>query len=582
MPSQTPQFDKALDEYFNSLRADKNGGLWKICRFSSRRFYVRPEDIKFYKSMKVPLPTLEPEERRRRRLASHNSYTLFKAISAYSKKKIISLYPSTTPFNIYEHQVWYSDKWDPMSYGRPYDSTRPFIGQFHELRLQVPRPNLFSSPLNVNSEYTNNSKDLKNCYFTFDQNKGEDLYYHDCCSEDKNCIDCFSLDQSDTCYGSRMSDHLFRCFFCEYSKQCMNSYFLYDCHNSSYCFMSSNLRNKQYYVRNQYIGKEAYEKFMRGVYTGSWKELEKFKKEFNALKIAAPRKPSNNLKAVASFGDYIINSKNAYFGFYILESENVAYSEGLSDSRECYDVLGGVGSERCYELVNNWEEDNYESLCSAHIDNSEEVEYSELLRNCRACFGCVGLENKSYCILNIQYTPKEYWRIVDEIRTKMLFEAEYGEYFAPQYHAFPYRASYIPYYEGYGDYEEAKKYGYDTRPLETVSEEIIGDVIDTKDLPDDIKDVKDDILKKIIYDSKNKKHFRIVKQELQFYRKHEVPLPREHPGIRMMKWRDDLNLIIRYYKRKCAHCGEEIETTYSPDRPEKNIWCEKCYLSEIK
>ena len=147
MASKTPQFDTALDTYFDSLRLDKNGGLEKTCRFSSKKFYVRPEDIEFYKSMKVPLPTLEPEERRRRRLASQNSYTLFKTVSAYSKKKIVSLYPSTTPFKIYEHQVWYSDKWDPMVYGRPYDPARPFMEQFHELRLEVPRANPFFKPV---------------------------------------------------------------------------------------------------------------------------------------------------------------------------------------------------------------------------------------------------------------------------------------------------------------------------------------------------------------------------------------------------------------------------------------------------
>src|SRR3989344_8585346 len=114
MPSQTPQFDKALHEYFNSLRADRTGGLWKTCRFSSRKFYVRPEDIAFYKKVRVPVPTLDPEERRRNRLASWNSFSLFKKISTHSRKKIISIYPQSSPFKVYEHHVWYSDAWSPM------------------------------------------------------------------------------------------------------------------------------------------------------------------------------------------------------------------------------------------------------------------------------------------------------------------------------------------------------------------------------------------------------------------------------------------------------------------------------------
>ena len=65
MPTKTPQFDKALGEYFAKLELDEKGGQWRICRFSGEKFYVRPEDIEFYKKMRVPFPTLSPLERRR-------------------------------------------------------------------------------------------------------------------------------------------------------------------------------------------------------------------------------------------------------------------------------------------------------------------------------------------------------------------------------------------------------------------------------------------------------------------------------------------------------------------------------------
>ena len=56
MTSKTPQFDAALDAYFAALALDEKGGQWRLCRFSGERFYVRPEDIVFYKEMRVPLP----------------------------------------------------------------------------------------------------------------------------------------------------------------------------------------------------------------------------------------------------------------------------------------------------------------------------------------------------------------------------------------------------------------------------------------------------------------------------------------------------------------------------------------------
>jgi hypothetical protein len=181
----------------------------------------------------------------------------------------------------------------------------------------------------------------------------------------------------------------------------------------------------------------------------------------------------------------------------------------------------------------------------------------------------------------VQYSPKDYWAKIDEIKTKMFALGEYGEYFPPELLPFPYRTTQVGYYYGFDDYDNAKKYGYDVSPIEVSSEKVEGEILDAKDLPDDIQDVKDDILKKAIFDSKNKKHFRYTKQELQFYKKYGVPLPREHPTVRMSKWRKEFGLVVRYYKRKCPKCGIMMETTYGPERPEKNIWCEACYLKEI-
>ena len=212
---KTPKFDKALKEYFAELELDKKGGQWRVCRFSGEKFYVRPEDVEFYKKIRVPLPTLSPNERRRRRCAAHNSYTLFKKVSAYSGKKIVSIYSPRSPFKIYEHKVWYSDRWDPLEYARDYEVGESFFDQFYKFQLAVPRPSLISDPKNVNSDFTNVSRSLKNCYFTFDQNGGEDLYYHQCCAEDKNCIECWALDYSDTCYESKIGQRLFKCFFCD-------------------------------------------------------------------------------------------------------------------------------------------------------------------------------------------------------------------------------------------------------------------------------------------------------------------------------------------------------------------------------
>lgn len=579
--TKTPQFDKALDEYFAKLELDEKGGQWRVCRFSGEKFYVRPEDIEFYKRIRVPLPTLEPNERRRKRCATHNSYTLFKKVSDYSGKRIISIYPPSSPFKVYEHQIWYSDQWDPLEYARNYNLGESIFKQLYELQISVPHPSLVSDPTNVNSDFTNVSKNLKNCYFTFDQNGGEDLYYHQCCSADKNCIECWAIDFSDTCYECKIGGHLFKCFWCEETSSTTESYFLWNCRNCDHCFMSSNLRNKKYYFRNKYVGKEEYEEKLREVRFSNYGVLQKLKQEFHEMKMIAPRKEHNNEKSINAFGDYIKNSKDIYFGLWVGNSENLSYAEGVINSRDSYDLLGGDNNELCYELVNIWEEDDFGCKFSMLVDNCQDVELCDSCRNCRNCFGCVGLKNKEFCIFNTQYTEEEYWKAVDEVKTKMLADGEYGEFFPPQYLQFPYKTTQVGYYYGFEDFDNAKKYGYDTSPVEEITDDISGEIVNSEDLPRDIKDVHDDILQKIIYDDKNKKKFRFIKQEVDFYRKYNIPLPRENPASRMTSWRKDFGLVVNFYKRNCTHCGKEVETSYASNRPEKNIWCEACYLSAI-
>ena len=58
------------------------------------------------------------------------------------------------------------------------------------------------------------------------------------------------------------------------------------------------------------------------------------------------------------------------------------------------------------------------------------------------------------------------------------------------------------------------------------------DTVLAKDLPDNIDDVDDSILKKAIICEVSGRPFRIVPLELQFYRKYGIALPRKHYEIR--------------------------------------------------
>jgi len=99
--------------------------------------------------------------------------------------------------------------------------------------------------------------------------------------------------------------------------------------------------------------------------------------------------------------------------------------------------------------------------------------------------------------------------------------------------------------------------------------------------------------------------FRIIPEELQFYRRMNLPLPRLCPNCRhyeRLAQRNPLKLWHRScacggrksqapntksqyentakYQHGEAPCPNEFETTYSPERPEI-VYCEQCYQSEV-
>jgi hypothetical protein len=103
-------------------------------------------------------------------------------------------------------------------------------------------------------------------------------------------------------------------------------------------------------------------------------------------------------------------------------------------------------------------------------------------------------------------------------------------------------------------------------------------------LPETISEIPDDILNWAIVETSQcnvstNRPFKVIKPELDFYRKMNLPIPHLHPDERH-KNRMTLRNPRKLWKRNCMKCNEEIQTIYSPERKEI-VYCEKCYLKEI-
>jgi len=107
-------------------------------------------------------------------------------------------------------------------------------------------------------------------------------------------------------------------------------------------------------------------------------------------------------------------------------------------------------------------------------------------------------------------------------------------------------------------------------------------------IPDAIEEVQDSLTNEILVCACGR-NYRVVKYELELYRKMGVPIPRECPECRHLN-RNKIAGERKLWKRSCmcttkhshheSKCPNEFETSYAPERKEI-VYCEQCYNAEI-
>jgi hypothetical protein len=563
----------------------------KQCNNCSKEFVIESDDFGFYEKIKVPPPTFCPECRMIRRMLFRNERSLYKQNCDLCKKPTISMYDPINKYIVYCTDCYASDKWNPIDYGIKYDFSRNFFEQLGELFKKIPRRALYQD-FAVNSEYTNQSVYMKNCYLCFGGHHYEDSAY---CAQDfflKNCLDVDFSHKSELCFDSF---HLINCFkvrFGYYSENCIDSSFLYGCRNCSSCVGCVNLVNKTNCIWNVEYTKEEYEQKIKEMNLSNSESLEILKKKFWQYSLKFPRKYANIKNIINSIGDNLEQTKNCKYVFSISEAENVKYTFfSPTGAKDCFDLDHvGLGTSETYELHSGFGDSRV--FFSNRVYNSNDVSYSDDVYNSNDIFACAGLRKKSYCIFNYQYAKSEYDSLLEKIKKHMDdmpytdskgIVSKYGEYFPIEIMPFTYNDSVVFEYFSLSKEEILLKgYKYKEPNLKDYKSTIF-----SNQLPK-IVDVDENILKEVIQcehigncNHKCTMAFRVILNELNICKMLEIPLPKLCPNCRHMERMNLLNQP-KLYHRKCmkAGCVNEFETPYAPDRPEI-IYCERCYQKEV-
>jgi len=345
--------------------------------------------------------------------------------------------------------------------------------------------------------------------------------------------------------------------------------------------------NKQY-TKEEY--KKKFEEYKLGTFEGREKLYKEWRDSMSgrAIHQFANLEGSQNVT-----GSMVKYSKNTFKAFDADEVEDCKYATLCVDAKDCMDSYHfGMKSELIYEsqgLVRGYNA-RFTHLC---YDDSN-IEYCDTCHNSENLFGCVSLKKGSYSILNKKYSEEGYKKLREQIIEDMKERGEYGEFFpleiAPVSYNETQAAVYMPLSK-----EEVLEKGWkweDNMPGTYGKETMM-----PEDIPDDIKDVQDSILKEILKCVSCDKDYNIVEPELQFYRSEKIPIPRMCPDCRYRRrialraprklWHGRCKCDYKVYENTTKHshhtegrCTNEFETSYPPERKEI-VYCEACYQQEV-
>ena len=546
------------------------------CIECKQKFTINDGDTAFYKRIDVPDSKRCPECRLIRRLTFRNTKTLYYRKCDLTGKRIISQYHKDVPFPVYGVEAWWGDSWDALDYGRDFDFGRPFFEQYLELENATPHFSAFIIGGTLeNSEFTNCTGYIKNCYLIAESDYDEDCYYSNRLNESRNVCDSSFVYGGELCYDCMDCRDCYNLKYSRDSRNCGDSAFLSNCQECRDCIGCINQRHKQYMVFNKQYSREEYEKMKSDFKIDTYSGVCKLQKKCNEFFLTQPYKNIQAEHNENCIGDHLYDSKNC---FYCYDSKD------LEDCRYCFrlfltvknsmDYSGwGAGSELVYECGACGDHAYNIKFCANCTTNVVDCEYCQQCTSSKDLFGCVGLKKKQYCIFNKQYTKDEYFALKEKIIAHMKQTGEYGEFFSANVSAFGYNETIaqdcFPLTK-----DQALAKGYKWKDADEKAS-----VPATIEIPENVKDAKDSMVNEVLICSNCGKNYKIIEQELRLYRQMAVPIPHFCPSCRHIK-RMGLRGMAHLWRRKCNRCSEDMMTSFAPDRPEI-VYCEKCYLEEV-
>ncbi|HLD21284.1 MAG TPA: hypothetical protein VJB65_00120 [Patescibacteria group bacterium] len=554
------------------------------CRICSTSFIV-PEQVKpLLHYFDAPEPTCCFDHFLQQHFAYRNERHLYRRTCELCGDSILAMYAPESYVHVYCHRCWYSDNWDALQYGKKYDPSRSFFEQWFDLVQQVPHFNLWQVGESTNSEYANYIRNSKDSYLSFSNLDSEGSVYNSNIDFSRDCADSFQVSKSELLYDCVFTKDSYHCAFLTRAEQCTDCYFGRDLQDCQSCFGCVNLRHKKFYWYNKPLSQEEYQQRLQAALQNR-KAIEKYRKQFEQFAQQFPVEAANIRQSSECSGNEIAHSKNVTNGFNIVELENGADLYRAIYAHDIYRSVYIVYPEYVYQSSVG---PKMHHSCGLYMCSEVGFSaYSYICNNSDELFGCVGLRQKKFCILNVQYSEEEYRQLRQQIIQDMKKHGEWGEFFPIHYSPHAYNDTFSQDFFPMNK-EEVLKKGW--RWQENQGGTFGKETVQPEHIPNTIDKIGEEIVKQVLRCTRCNKNYRIQKKELEILELHHLPIPLECQDCRFAQ-RLKRSYKPKLYERQCmcdrkhhAHvdssCSITIASIYAPNCPEI-VYCKECYQAEV-
>lgn len=404
-----------------------------------------------------------------------------------------------------------------------YDENSPFLSQFKTLFIACPVPSFHHFSGAENCDYANHVSNTKNAYISFHTTGDcENVYYSISTKINSTSIynSFMTWINCENIYYSLGIINSYNVFYCKFLKDCDTLWWSNNCIWCKECIFCNDLENQSYCINNTQYTKEEY--FLKKDIILKDKEL------YESRYLNVPMK-SHNWNSKDCHGLFITDSQdtiNGYYSHFVRNGYNVIlwwHEDWLENAYNT--ILASWGNDYYNVCAIGW--DTQYAYNSIWLRKCSNIYYSYFLEWCTFCLWCVGLKNKSFCILNKQYTKEKRYEMVDNIFTNMKKDWSLGNFFDHTMNPFYYNDTLASLFQPLSKEQIDEKgflYGSQENRFQWVDRSHIIDISQAQ--------YDESIVYKNLSD-KEWNLFSIQKWEFDFLKKNNLPLPKTYRLNRM-------------------------------------------------